>query len=450
MTEGDDWIAWTPAGYYACSAGGERLVGWQINRGFGQKPSFYTAEQFSKEFYRPDVIKLLLTKGSLRGALGERRGTVQTVAEILPPVVRIVTPAATRFEQRRNELTVTAESQAPPGQRILRMWLQVDGSAIDPLNIAKDSTADETKAAKTWRVPLAPGEHKVVVWAESDVSKGQSDTITVTCVGKRTVKPCLYVLSIGASSYPGRWELRYADADADQVASVFDKHSRDIFASVEIRSLTNGDVTKAKILEGLAWLKARFAASRNPEDVGVIFYSGHGWADEAGEFFLLPVDAVANGSPITAETIQQTGVPAKAIKQFCQEALPCRLAIFLDACHSGAADVAGLARVSAARDNLGRQLARSDCGVVLVASSKGSQDSREDDALKAGFFSKALVDGLRGKACFVDQDLVYMPHIYLYLAPVVSEMTGGQQEPVLNFDNPFTPQIRFPLTKRKR
>ncbi len=234
------------------------------------------------------------------------------------------------------------------------------------------------------------------------------------------------------------------------MASVFDNHSRDIFARVEIRSLMNGEVTKAKILEGFAWLKERLTARRNPEDVGVIFYSGHGWADPSGEFFLLPVDAVANSSQRTIETIQQLGIPAKAIKQFCQEALPCRLAIFLDACHSGATDVAGLAKVSAARDNLGRQLARSDCGVVLVASSKGSQDSREDDRLKAGFFTRALVDGLRGKACFVDQDLVFMPHIYLYLAPVVSEMTGGQQEPVLNFDNPFTPQIRFPLTKRKR
>ena len=149
MTEGDDWIAWTPAGYYACSAGGERLVGWQINRGLGRKPSFYTAEQFSKQFWRPDVIKLLLTKGSLRDALGEGRGPLQTVAEILPPAVRIVTPAATRVEQRSSEITVTAESQVPPGQRILRMWLQVDGSAIDPLSTAKDTTDDQTKAAKS-------------------------------------------------------------------------------------------------------------------------------------------------------------------------------------------------------------------------------------------------------------------------------------------------------------
>ena len=110
--------------------------------------------------------------------------------------------------------------------------------------------------------------------------------------------------------------------------------------------------------------------------------------------------------------------------------------------------MAELAKVAAARDDLGRQLARSDCGVVLIASSKGNQDSREDDALQAGFFTKALVDGLRGKACFVDQDLVFMPHIYLYVAPAVNAMTHGLQDPVLNFDNPFTPQIRFVLTKR--
>ena len=237
-------------------------------------------------------------------------------------------------------------------------------------------------------MPLGPGEHRLVVWAESDVSKGQSDALAVTCVGRKTVKPCLYVLAIGAASYPGRWKLHYADADAGQVASVFDRHSREIFEKVEIRSLLNGDVTKAKILEGLAWLKARLAAGRNPQDVGVIFYSGHGWADQSGEFFLLPVDAVTSSSQRTIETIQEVGIPATAIKKFCQEVLPCRLAIFLDACHSGAADVAGLARISAARDNLGRQLARSDCGVVLIASSKGSQNSPKTTRSRPAFLPR--------------------------------------------------------------
>jgi WD40 repeat protein len=445
MTGNDDWIAWTPAGYYACSAGGERLIGWQINRGLGAKPSFYAAEQFSKEFHRPDAIKVLLEKGSLRDALGESK--VRSVGENLPPVVRIIAPTTTRLEQQQREIKIAAEAEVPAGHKVLRMWLQVDGSALDPLSTTKDATPDEAKATKTWRVPLSPGEHKIVVWAESDQSKGQSDVVTVKCAG-RTAKPCLYVLCIGASSYPGRWKLKYAHADAAQVASVFDKNSRPVFDRVETRSLLNDEVTRPKILDGLAWLKAKLAGTKNPEDVAVIFYSGHGWADDAGEFYLLPVDGVAGSSEELAKTARSAGVSAKEVKQFCQEALPCRFAIFLDACRSGAADVAGLTKMSSARDDLGRQLARSDCGVVLIASSKGSQDSREDDALKAGFFTKALVDGLRGKACFVDQDLVFMPHIYLYLAPIVSSLTEGQQDPVLNFDNPFTPQIRFPLTKR--
>ena len=29
----NDWIAWTPAGYYAASAGGENLMGWHVNHG---------------------------------------------------------------------------------------------------------------------------------------------------------------------------------------------------------------------------------------------------------------------------------------------------------------------------------------------------------------------------------------------------------------------------------
>ena len=30
---GDDWIAWTPEGYYAASPGGENLMGWQLGNG---------------------------------------------------------------------------------------------------------------------------------------------------------------------------------------------------------------------------------------------------------------------------------------------------------------------------------------------------------------------------------------------------------------------------------
>ncbi len=55
---GDDWIAWTPEGYYAASPGGENLMGWQVSNGPEQVGTFVPASQFRKSLYRPDVIKL--------------------------------------------------------------------------------------------------------------------------------------------------------------------------------------------------------------------------------------------------------------------------------------------------------------------------------------------------------------------------------------------------------
>ena len=66
---GREWIIWTEDGYYAASPGGERLMGWIVDQGIDKLPSFYPAERFRKALYRPDVIKLVLEKGSVAEAL---------------------------------------------------------------------------------------------------------------------------------------------------------------------------------------------------------------------------------------------------------------------------------------------------------------------------------------------------------------------------------------------
>ncbi len=68
---GDQWIAWTPEGYYAASLRGESLMGWHINQGPEQLANFYSAAQFHKSLYRPDVIRRLLVAGDLYKALSE-------------------------------------------------------------------------------------------------------------------------------------------------------------------------------------------------------------------------------------------------------------------------------------------------------------------------------------------------------------------------------------------
>ena len=68
-----DWIAWTPEGYYAASPSAERFMGWTVNNGLDQLATFYPAERFRKQLFRPDVVKLVLVKGSLAQALKYRQ-----------------------------------------------------------------------------------------------------------------------------------------------------------------------------------------------------------------------------------------------------------------------------------------------------------------------------------------------------------------------------------------
>ncbi len=99
---GNQWIAWTPQGYYAASLAGESLMGWHVNQGPDQMAAYYPASQFHKSLYRPDVIRRLLATGDAYQALdlADREQTIQTrklvVADVLPPQIKFDEPEARR------------------------------------------------------------------------------------------------------------------------------------------------------------------------------------------------------------------------------------------------------------------------------------------------------------------------------------------------------------------
>lgn len=110
----DDWIAWTPQGYYAASPGGERLMGWQVNNGPDKMATFHPAAQFRKTLYRPDVIKLLLETGSVAKALeraDKERGKATSllqVTDVLPPLVVMTAPDQSLTTVLEPQLTIRA------------------------------------------------------------------------------------------------------------------------------------------------------------------------------------------------------------------------------------------------------------------------------------------------------------------------------------------------------
>ncbi len=55
-TSNGEWVAWTPSGYYTASPNGDKMVGWQINRGVDKAADYINTEQVRHHFYRPDIV----------------------------------------------------------------------------------------------------------------------------------------------------------------------------------------------------------------------------------------------------------------------------------------------------------------------------------------------------------------------------------------------------------
>ncbi|MDB5310565.1 MAG: domain, G-beta repeat [Gemmataceae bacterium] len=421
FTVGREWIAWTPQGYYSCSASGERLIAWQLNAGVGKLPAVHPAVRFRASLYQPALIKYLLPAGNLQLALAmaakfdRQQIAVTSLADVLPPEPTIVAPAEGEVTVTGEVLTVRAAAAGTGKHPVLALRLIVDGRPFRGEAGIK-RVPPGAKAEAEWTVPLTPGVHSLAVLAESAVSKGLSRPLVATRTGTGP-PPNLYVLAVGVSDYPGDMKLRYAASDADLLRRAFTEGGKGVFGAVEVKVVTDAGASRKGILAGLDWL----AAKMTPKDVGVFAFSGHGTRDLLGRFYLAPVDA--------GDDVEATCLGGDEIKTRLGN-MPGRLVAILDACHSGAAAAgAPPARVGRA-DNLVRDLVTDDYGVVVMCASLGREYALEGEDTKAGYFTRGLVEGLSGKADLNKDGVVFIHELDAYTAVRVAQLSEGRQHPV--------------------
>jgi len=51
-----NWVAWTPSGHYTASPDGDKMIGWQLNRGVDKAADYIEASQLRDKFYRPELV----------------------------------------------------------------------------------------------------------------------------------------------------------------------------------------------------------------------------------------------------------------------------------------------------------------------------------------------------------------------------------------------------------
>jgi len=259
--------------------------------------------------------------------------------------------------------------------------------------------------------------------------------LTVTPPGSGS-GPSLYVLSIGINDYPDkRLKLDCAAPDARDIRQAFLTHSRRQFpGGVQTRLLLDGQATRANILEGLQWLASKVKGN----DVAVVFYAGHGDSQIEGQFYLVPFDA-------NLRKLGASGISGAALRKALGD-LPSTTMLILDACDSGAFDPKApktrkVRALPTATDTMLRQMVNDEGLVVMCGAAKGSYAIEENGH---GFFTRAIVDGLSGKADVYKKGRVDLIDLQGYVVNRVTELSSGDQEPTISIPSTIR---SFPLAK---
>ncbi len=425
-TEGKRWVLWTPSGYYDCSPGGEDLIGWHLNNGRLQAADFYPASRFRSTYYRPDVVaRVLQTLDEaqavrLADAAAGRKPQAATVASLLPPVVRILSPDD-GAEVTAAPLLVRCAVKAPADAPVTAIRVLVDGR---PAAAARDFRVQGVqKDEVAISVPVPSHDCEIAVVAENRNAASEPATVRVRWRGSApavefVVKPKLYVLAVGISDYRDpELRLQFAAKDAADFSAALSRQQGGLYREVVTRVLTDARATKADVLDGLEWLLRETTS----KDVAALFLSGHGANDEHNDYFFLPAD-------FDRERVLRTGVRWSEIKETV-ERLAGKVLFFVDSCHSGNV-MGGRKGFGSDLTALVNELSSAENGAVVFAASSGKQVALEDRAWGNGAFTHAVVEGLAGKADYTGQGKITVNMLDLYISERVKQLTGGRQTPV--------------------
>lgn len=325
--------------------------------------------------------------------------------------------------------------------RVLNNNIIIDGSKMDEVDLSnKGSQSNQNAYVYSNKIHLNPGENRLEI--EVETADGSYRTKTIV-VNYQPQQPNLHILAIG----PTHQDLNFTSKDASDFASAFNNQGGEnkIFGQVFTRSMVTPEETKASdIREAVADLVYQYenptAAQRiRDQDVLLVFISSHGKTNREG-FQLLPSNYDARYERTRSVDFQ---------RDIVQELLHlgCKKAIFIDACHSGAADSKELTDVARA-DALSR-LAALHPGLNTMSSCAANEMSYEDAVWENGAFTEAILEAFNNKTVTgpngsyssdANKDsIITLAELYDFLRQRVPQMVSSQKPTAPTRQSPFMP-----------
>ena len=415
MDENGDWLTYTPEGYFD---GSINAVDKFIHVVDGLKVT--NIGQFADILYRPDLVA-----AKLRGDDIKQESSLPSLAQIIStgdaPLVKF-TNTPLQSTSRDAQITFTVQDQ---GGGIGAVYISLNGKVIQlaegsrklQLIGAGDIQANPTNGGKTITyahpVSLQNGENIIEAYAMNSAGKIESrKAVTkITWQGK-TEKPSLYVLSIGVNKYRDRsLQLNYAVPDATSIAQKFGTGKGSLYQSVTVTELLDANVTKTGIESAFNSLSAKI----KPDDVFVLYLSGHGMTHTDGDYYFIPVDFLYRSS----EDIPDKGISKKFLTENLGKILAQKSLILLDTCNSGSFISQGQRGISekTAIDRLNRAT-----GQAIISASSDAQVAMEGYN-GHGIFTYVVLEALSGKADMNKDGYVSISELSQYVDDKVPDLS---------------------------
>jgi len=363
------------------------------------------------------AAKLAAEEASAREAAAfGRKARAAIKATEFPPALSA--SAAKRIKLSGAEVTLPFAISSAGGRAELVLEVRVNGRPAEPLELVVPASLDGA-ARGLAKLRVGEGESLVEVIARNahGVSEPLAFTIERAAAAQRP-EGDLYVLAIGVADYAReQYRLNLAAKDARDFAEAMKSQQGKLYRRVIVRTLTDRDATRANISREFEWLRS----TATPADVAMLFVAGHGLNDANGQYYFLPWEA-------QHERLASTAIPQSAIVSTLSK-IRGKTLFFVDTCFAGNT-LGALREKGRHTERMMNDLSASENGVVVFASSTGYEEAEEKSDWGNGAFTKALIDGLAGKADFTRAGRVTYAALNLFVSEEVSRITDGRQRPV--------------------
>ena len=354
-----------------------------------------------------------------------KRIPAPAIEDVLPPVIQILEPTVGTLIER-DPVTIKYLVWAPGGEPVSAIRVMVNGTVA--------MTFSEPDPATPIYLPVIPraraGRAMISLIAES--AHGASDpasiSLQIAAAAAATAAPLrhprLFVLAVGVAKYKQNPpdDLKYAAKDAEDFAMFFLRQRGLLYRDVTTLVLMDAEATYESVTTGIIGLLDQVA----PDDVVMMFFSGHGVV-ERDVYYFLPYDA----NPQTQVKLRITAIDEHRLAD-CFKTLfdkQAKVYAFFDTSYAGAFGRGSRGEQPSDMERFASNLASEESGVIVFTSCTGREASRESDEWQNGAFTEALMEALSGRAARTGERDILLSDVERYLKSRVPELTEGAQTP---------------------